>query len=68
MGATVSRGIMGYGAKNVIYTASILDLSEDLPLLIEAIDTEEKIALVLPLVTNIVKKGLVATADVEIIV
>lgn len=44
-GATVFRGVEGFGARSVIHTAKILRLSEDLPLLIELVDTEEKIDL-----------------------
>lgn len=43
-GATVLRGVEGFGAKSRIHTAKILRLSEDLPLIIEIVDTEEKIA------------------------
>lgn len=47
-GATVWRGIEGYGAASRIHTAKILRLSEDLPVLIEIVDTEEKIRAALP--------------------
>ncbi len=47
-GATVWRGIEGYGAGSRIHTAKILRLSEDLPILIEIVDTEEKILVALP--------------------
>ncbi|MFI5396426.1 MAG: DUF190 domain-containing protein [Candidatus Binatia bacterium] len=47
-GATVWRGIEGYGAASRIHTAKILRLSEDLPVLIEIVDTEEKIRATLP--------------------
>jgi hypothetical protein len=47
-GATVWRGIEGYGAASRIHTAKILRLSEDLPILIEIVDSEEKIKAVLP--------------------
>jgi PII-like signaling protein len=47
-GATVWRGIEGYGAASRIHTAKILRLSEDLPILIEIVDTEEKIRSALP--------------------
>jgi PII-like signaling protein len=42
-GATVTRGIMGFGANSKIHTAKLLELSSDLPLVIEIVDTEEKI-------------------------
>ncbi|TMA66970.1 MAG: DUF190 domain-containing protein [Deltaproteobacteria bacterium] len=47
-GATVWRGIEGYGAASRIHTAKILRLSEDLPILIEIVDTDEKIRAALP--------------------
>ncbi len=47
-GCTVLRGIEGFGARSVIHTAKILRLSEDLPLVIEIVDTEEKIRAFLP--------------------
>ena len=42
-GATVTRGIMGFGANSKVHTAKLLELSSDLPLVIEIVDTEEKI-------------------------
>lgn len=42
-GATVTRGIMGFGADSKIHTAKLLELSSDLPIVIEIVDTEEKI-------------------------
>lgn len=42
-GATVTRGIMGYGANSKIHTAKLLELSSDLPMVVEIVDTEEKI-------------------------
>jgi PII-like signaling protein len=47
-GATVLRGIMSYGASSTIHTAKLIDISEDLPIVIEIIDTEEKINNFLP--------------------
>lgn len=55
-GATVLRGIEGYGAGSVIHTAKILRLSEDLPLVIEIVDTEEKIKSFLPVVDQLIEK------------
>ena len=47
-GATVTRGIAGFGAQSVLHTTSILRLSRDLPVVIEAVDTREKIDAILP--------------------
>ena len=51
-GATVIRGIMGFGANSRIHTAKIFELSTDLPLIIEIVDTEEKIEKFIPVVEN----------------
>ena len=66
-GATVYQGCMGYGANSRIHTASIIDLSADLPILIEIIDSEEYIQKFLPYLDLMVKEGLVTLDDVEVI-
>lgn len=66
-GATVIRGIEGFGASSRIHTARILRLSEDLPLIIEIVDTEDKIAGLLPVLDEMVSEGLVTLERVEVI-
>jgi len=66
-GATVFRGVMGYGANSRIHTAKILELSSDLPILVEIIDSEEYIALLLPYLDEIVQEGLVTVDNIEVI-
>jgi PII-like signaling protein len=70
-GATVWRGIEGYGAASRIHTAKILRLSEDLPVLIEIVDSEEKIRAVLPELDALIEAagcgGLVTLERAEII-
>lgn len=70
-GATAWRGIEGYGARSLIHTAKILRLSEDLPLVIEIVDTEEKIRAVLPALEALIEAagggGLVTLEAAEII-
>lgn len=66
-GATVLRGIEGYGERNQIRTARLIDLSSDLPIIIEAVDTADKIEHILPLVQSMVKQGLITLTDVQII-
>jgi hypothetical protein len=70
-GATVWRGIEGYGAASRIHTAKILRLSEDLPILIEIVDTEEKIRTALPVLDAMMEAsgggGLVTLEKAEII-
>lgn len=65
-GATVSRGIMGFGARSRLHTASILRLSEDLPIVIEIVDTAERIEAFLPVLDEMVEEGLVMTWDVVV--
>jgi PII-like signaling protein len=70
-GATVWRGIEGYGAGSRIHTAKILRLSEDLPILIEIVDTEEKILAALPQLDAMMEAagggGLITLEKAEII-
>jgi len=65
-GVTVSRGIMGYGADGIIHGTKLLELSADLPVIIEAIDTAENIEKVIPRVLEVVPKGLCFTVDVDV--
>lgn len=67
-GATVHRGIAGYGASGMVHTARIVQLSIDLPVVIEAIDRAERIAAVLPKIDAMVSEGLIIVADCEVIV
>ncbi|WP_371381001.1 DUF190 domain-containing protein [Sporomusa aerivorans] len=66
-GASVFRGIVGYGANSRIHTAGIVDLSSDLPILVELIDSEEYIAKLLPFLDEMLEEGLVTIDDVEVI-
>ncbi len=66
-GATVVRGIMGYGANSRLHTAKILRLSEDMPVVIEIVDTEEKIKLLIPFLDENVKEGLITLEKVQVI-
>jgi len=66
-GATVTRGVLGYGANSRMHTAQILRLSEDLPLIIEVIDSLDRIEAILPMVDEMVGEGLVVMSDVEIV-
>ena len=56
-GATVLRGVEGFGAQSRIHTARILRLSEDLPMIVELVDTEEKIKSFLPAVDEMFQKS-----------
>lgn len=66
-GATVLRGIEGFGAKQHLHSTRILSLSEDLPILVEAVDTEEKIRAVLPELDEMVTDGLITLEKVDVI-
>ena len=66
-GATVVRGIEGFGANSHLHTARILRLSEDLPVMIEVADTEENIDRVLPILDEMVEDGLVTVERVHVI-
>lgn len=66
-GATVLRGIMGFGAESRIHTAKILRLSEDLPIIIEIIDAQENIDKLRPFLDEHVKEGLITLENVKVI-
>jgi PII-like signaling protein len=65
-GATVFRGLVGYGANSRIHTANIVDLSSDLPMLVEIVDSEEYIVKLLPYLDEMVQEGLVTVDDVNV--
>jgi uncharacterized protein len=66
-GATVIRGIEGFGADSRLHTARILRLSEDLPILIEIVDSAEQIEQILPVLDEMVGEGMVTVERVEVI-
>jgi len=66
-GATVLRGIEGYGRAARLHTASVLRLSEDLPILIEVVDREDRLRSVLPEIDAMVDGGLITLEQVEVI-
>ncbi len=66
-GATVLRGPMGFGKSSRLHTAKILRLSFDLPLVIEIVDSEEKINAFLPLLDEMITGGLVTMEKVKVI-
>lgn len=65
-GGTVIKGIEGFGANSRIHTSRILSLSEDLPIVIEVVDKEERIKQILPKIKERVEDGLVTLEDCEI--
>jgi PII-like signaling protein len=66
-GATVTRGIMSFGASSRIHTAKFLELSLDLPIVIECVDTEDKIQAILPEIDKMVGGGLITLERVRVI-
>lgn len=66
-GATVLRGAMGFGQSSRLHTSKILRLSDDLPLVVEIIDSEEKIRALLPSIKKMVGGGLVTLEKVQVL-
>ena len=64
-GTTVLRGIMGFGAASRIHTSKILRLSEDLPVVVEIVDSAQKISQLLPEIESMVQEGLVTLENVR---
>ena len=66
-GATVLRGIMGYGRSSRLHTTKVLRLSEDLPIVVEIADAEEKIQAILPWLERVVTGGLITLERARVI-
>lgn len=66
-GGTVLRGIAGYGAHSFIHTASLVELSSDLPVVVTFVDRPDRIARVMPDILEMVREGLITTMHVEVI-
>jgi len=66
-GATVLRGVMGFGKNSILHTAKILRLSEDLPMVVEIVDSLEKVEAFIPTLKEIIKDGLVTIEQVSVI-
>jgi len=66
-GATVIKGFMGFGCKSHMHTTKILRLSEDLPIIIEIVDREEKINQFIPYLDEMVREGLVTLEKANVI-
>lgn len=66
-GATVVRGLMGYGRHSILHTAKVLRLSEDLPMIVEIVDSLEKIEAFLPTLDAMITDGLVTLERVRVI-
>ena len=66
-GATVFHGICGFGARSVLHTANLLRLSEDLPVVIEVVDSAEQVARLTPILDEMVHEGLVTIEKVQVL-
>ena len=66
-GATALKGFIGFGAKSHLHTTKLLRLSEDLPIVIEMVDSEEKINKFLPYLDKMVKEGLITLEKVNVV-
>ncbi|GAB4030574.1 MAG: DUF190 domain-containing protein [Elusimicrobiota bacterium] len=66
-GTTVTRGILGFGADSRIHSAKILQLSEDLPVVVEIVDSRENIDRIIPFLDEAVTEGLITMEDVRVI-
>jgi PII-like signaling protein len=66
-GATVTRGVAGFGAHSLVHTANILRLSQDLPLIVEVVDSEEHVDRLRPILDEMVTEGLVTMEKVTVL-
>lgn len=66
-GATAFKGFLGFGCKSHLHTAKLLRLSEDLPVIVEIVDSEEKVAAFLPELDAMVREGLVTMEKVQVL-
>ena len=66
-GASVLRGVEGYGASSLIHTTRLLSLSEDLPVVVIIVDTEERVRAFLPELDELVEEGMVVIDQVEVV-
>jgi PII-like signaling protein len=66
-GATVARGIMGFGAHSRVHAPHVFSLSQDRPIVIEIVDSDEKVRAFLPVLDEMIEEGMITTSEVEIV-
>lgn len=66
-GATVFRGIAGYGASTLIHRSHLMAFSSDAPIMVSVIDSEDKVRTLIPYLDEMVDEGLIAVSEVEVI-
>jgi PII-like signaling protein len=65
-GTTVLRGIAGFGRSSIVHTSHLLRMSEDLPIVIECVDTAERVEAVLPALDELIDEGLITVERVDV--
>src|SRR5262249_34259009 len=66
-GATVLRGLAGFGARSIVHTAHLLELSQDLPLVVEVVETQERVDRLMPILDEMMADGLVTLEKVRVL-
>ncbi|MBI2412740.1 MAG: DUF190 domain-containing protein [Deltaproteobacteria bacterium] len=66
-GATVLRGVLGFGVHSRLHTSKVLRLSEDLPMVVEIVDRKDRIEAFLPVLDTMVKEGMITLEDIRVI-
>src|SRR6516225_951131 len=66
-GATAFRGVAGFGAHHRMHAATLLDISGNLPIVVEWIDTQERVERVLPPITAMIKEGMITSDDIQVV-
>jgi PII-like signaling protein len=66
-GATVLRGLAGFGARSIVHTSHLLELSQDLPLVVEVVDTQEHVERLVPILDEMIADGLVTLEKVRVL-
>lgn len=66
-GATVLRGMVGFGANSHLHTVRLLRLSEDLPIVVELVDRAERLDTIMPFLDQVIREGLVTRKEVEVV-
>ncbi len=66
-GATVFRGVAGFGANSMIHTTHLLELSSDLPIVVEVVDTEEHVERMLPILDEMIRDGMLTIEKVRVL-
>ncbi len=66
-GATVTKGIYGFGKRSILHSSTPLRLSEDMPVIVDAVDSREKILPLVPALSEMVRGGLITTEEIKVL-